>query len=185
MGRGFGKNLPQRQSPQRRRDPVAAAPSNQELVGETLAPYVRSLPMVIEAMLDLAEVSAADCLYDLGCGDGRIVIAAARRGAKAVGIERDPKLIEIAQAEAVQAGVAEQVSFWQADLRTVDLSVATVVTLYLLPRTQLALRERLRSQLRPGSRIVTHSFDLGDWLPTRTTGVADVINTYPIYLWQL
>ncbi len=154
--------------------------------GVRLAPYVRTLPVVIEAMLQLGQVSEQDQLYDLGCGDGRIVITAAELyGARGLGVDLDPERIQEARQQARARGVADQVRFKVMDLQKLDLSPATVVTLYLLPETQLQIRDKLRRELHPGARILTHSFHLGDWLPTATTQVSDVINTYSIYLWQI
>ncbi len=153
---------------------------------ESLAPYVRTLPLVIDAMLDLAQVRGDDLLYDLGCGDGRIPIRAAQRcGTRGLGVDIDPERILEAQQAAQAAQVQDRVSFRQQDLLTLDLSPATVVTCYLLPRSHLLIRDKLRTELRPGARLVTHTFDMGDWPPTATTTVSDVINTYTIYLWRI
>ncbi|MFT0812234.1 SAM-dependent methyltransferase [Synechococcus sp. OH20] len=152
----------------------------------SLAPYVRTLPSVVDAMLDLAQVGREDVLYDLGCGDGRILIRAAQRfGTRGVGVDIDPERILEAQQRAQEAQVQDRVIFLQQDLLNLDLAPATVVSCYLLPRSHLLIRDKLRSQLRPGARLVTHSFDMGDWPPTATTTVSDVINTYTIYLWQI
>lgn len=153
---------------------------------QSLAPYVRTLPVVIEAMLQLAQVGSEDLLYDLGCGDGRIVIRAAEGyGAKGLGVDLDPERIREAKQQAKARGVTDRVQFKRLDLLKLDLSPATVVTLYLLPDTQLQIRKKLRQELQPGARIVSHSFDLGDWQPTGTAQASDVINIYPIYLWQV
>lgn len=143
-------------------------------------PYVPTPETVVSAMLRLAEVKKGDVLYDLGSGDGRIVIAAARRyGIRAVGIDIDPRRIAEANAKAREAGVANRVRFIQQDLFDADFSEATVVTLYLLPRLNLKLRPKLLADLRPGTRIVSHGFDMGDWKPERVVEVGN--NT--IYLW--
>ncbi len=153
---------------------------------QSLAPYVRTLPIVVDAMLKLARVSADDRVYDLGCGDGRIVIAAAQQyGAHGLGVDLDPDRIHEAKQQARQLGVADRVRFRQQDLLSLNLAPATVVALYLLPNSHLRLRDKLRAELAPGSRIVTHSFDLGDWAPSQTGQVSDVINTYPVYLWEI
>ncbi|MBD2103690.1 class I SAM-dependent methyltransferase [Leptolyngbya sp. FACHB-261] len=137
-------------------------------------------------MLALAQVTAEDLVYDLGCGDGRIVITAAEQwGARGLGVDLDPERIREAKQRAKQAGIEHLVRFKQQNLLNLKLSPATVVALYLLPGSNLRLRDKLRSELAPGSRIVTHSFDMGDWPPSQVTQVSDVINTYPIYLWQL
>ena len=137
-------------------------------------------------MLNLGQVTETDCLYDLGCGDGRILITAAQRyGVKGIGVDLDPERIQEANNAARQRGLIPQIRFKCQDLLNVDLSSATVVTFYLLPESNLRLRQKLQKELAPGSRIITHSFDMGDWLPTRTTQVSDVINTYNIYLWEI
>ncbi|MEN9232387.1 MAG: methyltransferase domain-containing protein [Thermostichus sp. DG02_5_bins_236] len=147
---------------------------------------MRTLPVVIDAMLDLAQVRGEDTLYDLGCGDGRVLIRAAQRfGTRGVGVDIDPERILEARQQAQAAGVQDQVNFLQQDLLTLDLAPATVVSCYLLPRSNLLIRDKLRSELQAGARLVTHSFDMGDWLPTATTTVSDVINTYTVYLWQI
>lgn len=123
---------------------------------------------VVDAMLALAGVGPGDRLLDLGSGDGRIVITAAQRwGIEATGVEIDPALIERARAEAQRAGVAHHAQFIEADLFKVDLTQATVITMYLLPDVNLLLRPRLQ-QLRPGTRLVSHDWDMGDWEPDRT-----------------
>lgn len=155
-------------------------------LGVRLAPYVRTLPVVIEAMLQLGQVSPSDWVYDLGCGDGRIVIRAAEGyGARGLGVDLDRERIREARQGARARGVADRVQFKSMDLMQLDLAPATVVTLYLLPDTQLQIRDKLRRELKPGAKILSHSFDLGDWTPTATTQVSDVINTYSIYLWQV
>jgi len=152
----------------------------------SLAPYVRSLPLVIDAMLELGQVTAEDCVYDLGCGDGRMLLTAAqRRGVRGLGVDIDPERIKEANAAAHQLGLLSQVRFQQQDLLTLDLSPATVVMFYLLPQSNLKLRQKLQRELAPGSCILTHSFDMGDWPPTGTAQVSDVINTYNIYLWRV
>lgn len=167
-GRGFGSALPPK--------PCGLPPGY-------LAPYVRTLPRVIEALLDLGQVGPKDRLLDLGCGDGRIVLAAAARGAQGIGVDLDPERIREAQAQAETLGLSDQVHFEVQDLLNADLSKATVVSAYLLPQANLKLRHKLQTELRPGSRLLTHSFDMGDWIPTQTAEVADVINRYPLYLW--
>jgi 2-polyprenyl-3-methyl-5-hydroxy-6-metoxy-1,4-benzoquinol methylase len=141
-------------------------------------PFVPSPEAVVEKMLELAKVSSKDVVYDLGSGDGRIVIAAAKKGARAIGVDIDPERIRESQANAKEAGVAKRVKFVQQNLFDTDLSNATVVTLYLLPGVNMKLRPKLQT-LRPGTRIVSHSFDMGDWKPVKTAEVdgADV------YLW--
>ena len=131
-------------------------------------PYEPSPPEVVTAMLQLADVRKDDVVYDLGSGDGRIVIAAAREfGARAVGIDIDPKRIEESNANARRANVTDRVRFLQGDLFESDFSEATVVTLFLWPHINMKLRPKLVA-LRPGTRIVSHVHDLGDWKPART-----------------
>jgi SAM-dependent methyltransferase len=143
-------------------------------------PYVPTPDAVVSAMLRLAQVKRGDVLYDLGSGDGRIVIAAAKRyGVRGTGIDIDPQRIREANANARRAGVAKQVRFLNQDLFETDFSDATVVTLYLLPRLNLKLRPKLLAELRPGTRIVSHGFDMGDWQPARTREVGNTT----IYLW--
>ena len=128
--------------------------------------YVPTPTAVVEAMLTIARVTSADVVYDLGSGDGRIVIEAARKyGARGVGIELDAELVKRAREGAREAGVADKVSFVQADLFKTDLSPATVVTLYLSPSINLRLRSKFERELRPGARLVSHRFPVGDWKP--------------------
>ncbi len=136
------------------------------------APCVSTPPEVVDAMLDLAQVHSNDTLYDLGSGDGRVVIAAARRfRARGVGIEQNPGLVREAAAAAQKAGVSHLVRFVQDDFFQAKLAEATVVTLYLLPEVNLALRPKLWRELRPGTRIVSHAFGMGDWRPRRTVEI--------------
>jgi len=136
-------------------------------------PYVSTPEAVVDEMLEIARVGAKDIVYDLGSSDGRIVIAAAKRfGARGVGIEIDPELVREATENSEQAGVAHLVRFAEADFFTVDLSEATVVTLYLLPEVNRQLLPKLRAELRPGTRIVSYKYDLGDWAPEKTVRVS-------------
>ncbi|MEW6299302.1 MAG: class I SAM-dependent methyltransferase [Thermodesulfobacteriota bacterium] len=145
-------------------------------------PYVPTPPNVVEEMLRLANVTADDVLYDLGCGDGRIVITAARQfGARGVGVDINPQRISEAEANARQAGVTDRVRFLQQDLFEADLRDATVVTLYLLPTVNLKLRPVLLHALRPGARVVSHEFHMDDWRPDRTVRVDD----HKVYLWVI
>ena len=118
---------------------------------------------LVEAMLDLAQVGAADRLIDLGSGDGRIALAAARRGATALGIEIDSGLVARARSRARDQGLGDRASFLSEDLFTTPLRTATVVTLYLLTEVNLRLRPRLLAEMTAGSRLVSHAFDMGDW----------------------
>jgi len=144
--------------------------------------YVPTPPKVVDAMLELARVTADDVVYDLGSGDGRIPIEAARRhGATGVGIELDPKLVTLAKAGAAEAGVARKVRFSRTDIFKTNLSKATVVTLYLSPTINLRLREKLRRELAPGSRVVSHRFDMGDWKPDDER----VVDGIHVFLWTI
>jgi ribosomal protein L11 methylase PrmA len=135
-------------------------------------PYVGTPPQVVEAMLALAGVTRNDVIYDLGCGDGRIVITAAQKyGARGVGIDIDSQRIRESNENAQKAGVTAQVRFAQQDLFETDLREATVVMLYLLPSVNLKLRPKLLSELRPGTRIVSHNYDMGDWVPEKVVTV--------------
>jgi len=122
---------------------------------------------VIAAMLDMAKVMPNDFLIDLGSGDGRIVIAAAKRGAKALGIEYNPDMVELSKGNAQKAGVSERASFKQADIFETDFSQATVVSMYLLPELNMRLRPKILD-MKPGTRIVTHAFDMEDWEADQT-----------------
>lgn len=130
------------------------------------APYVSTPQEVVREMLRLARVGPGDVLYDLGCGDGRIVITAAREhGARGVGIDIDPARIAEAQSGARRAGVEDRVRFAVQDLFATDFSPASVVALYLYPELNAKLKPRLLAQLKPGSRVVSHEFSVGDWAP--------------------
>lgn len=140
---------------------------------------------VVTAMLKLAAVTKNDVVYDLGCGDGRIVIAAARQfGARGVGVDIDPERIAEANAAAIKAGVADKVKFFVGDIfdPNLEISDATVVALFLLQSMNERLRPRLQSELRPGSRIVANSFTLGDAWPAQKT---QVVGNSIIYLWTV
>jgi precorrin-6B methylase 2 len=145
--------------------------------------FVPTPPEVVAAMLKVARVGKGDVIYDLGSGDGRIVITAVKDfgAARGVGIDIDPERIAEASANALQAGVADRVTFLNQDLFTTNLSEATVVTLYLLPSLNLRLRPKLLSDLRPGTRIVSHAFDIGDWVPEQTLYVGG----RTVYFWTV
>jgi len=135
-------------------------------------PFVPTPPEVVDEMLRLADVKAGDVLYDLGCGDGRIVIAAAKRyGVKAVGIDIDPVRIGESNENAAQAGLTGKVRFIQQNLFEADFKDATVVTMYLLTSVNLRLRPKLLAELKPGTRLVSHSFEMGEWRPDKTSVV--------------
>ena len=154
-----------------------------------LAPFVPTPQSVVEMMLTMAEVTKNDVVYDLGSGDGRIVITAAKKyRAKGVGFEIDEDLIKEAREKARKEGVSHLVEFRKQDVMTVDLSPATVVTLYLLPEANLRLRPRILSQLRVGARVVSHNYDMGDWAPLRAAEVRDTESSHSlhwVYLWRI
>lgn len=154
--------------------------------GESLAPYVPTPYDVVNRMLELADVSRDDVVYDLGCGDGRIVITAAERfGARGVGIDYDPERIAEANANAARRGVQDLVTFIQQDAMEADVSEATVVTLYLLSSSNRRLRPILTRQLRPGARIVSHAFRMGDWRPDVTHEFEDERGTArTLHMWR-
>jgi len=145
---------------------------------------VRTPLVVVNEMLRLAAVTADDVVYDLGSGDGRILIAAARdRGARGVGLEIDPALVRESTERARRLGLGERLSFRQQDLFQADLGPATVVTLYLSAELNRRLRPKLLSELRPGARVVSHNFDMGDWAPLRTLQVSSNEGSHTLYLW--
>jgi hypothetical protein len=131
-------------------------------------PYVQTPMHVVRRMLQLADVERNDVVWDLGSGDGRIVIEAAKRGAQAVGYEIDPRLIRESIVNARRARVAARTKFVERDLFTLNFATPSVVTMYLLPEFNMKLRPRLLEQMRPGSRIVSHEWDMGDWQPDET-----------------
>jgi SAM-dependent methyltransferase len=163
--------------------PLASAA--QKTVTPTRMPdviYVPTPPEVVKAMLETAGVTAKDLVYDLGCGDGRIVIEAAKTyGARGVGIDIDPERIKEATANAAKAGVGDRVKFTQADLFETDLSPATVVTLYLLESLNLKLQPKLVSELKAGTRIVSHAFSMGPWTPDKEL----TVEGRRVYLWTI
>ena len=147
-----------------------------------VAPYAATEDGVAEAMLDLAQVRAGDHVVDLGCGDGRIVLAAARRGATGLGVDIDGQLIDLANRLAQQQGLAGRARFLQQDLFDTDLAPATVVTIYLFPTIMARVAEKLQASLRPGTRVVSHDFALPGWRPQRlelveAPGKRDAIGT--------
>ena len=145
-------------------------------------PYVPTQEEVVAEMLSTAGVKKGDVLYDLGCGDGRIVITAAQQfGIRGVGIDIDPARIKEARLNAEKAGVTSLVKFIEQDLFESKIGEATVVTLYLLPAINLKLRPKLFRELKPGTRIVSHAFDMGDWKPEKQLDV----NGETIYYWVI
>ena len=147
-------------------------------------PYVPTHQALVDEMLGMARVGKNDVLYDLGSGDGRIVITAASRyGTRGVGYDLDPERIQEARDNARRAGVTELVRFEQQDIFTAKFDDATVVTMYLLPDVNLRLRPRLLAELKPGTRIVSHNYDLGDWQPLqrKTMDITGINHT--LFLW--
>ena len=134
--------------------------------------WVPTVPALVDKMLDMAHVTAGDVLIDLGSGDGRTVIAAARRGARALGIEYNADMVELSTQNAAKEGVSAQATFVKADLFDTDLSKATVVTMFLLPDINVRLRPKIL-ELAPGTRIVSNTFTMGDWMPDETTKIED------------
>jgi cyclopropane fatty-acyl-phospholipid synthase-like methyltransferase len=164
---------------------LAGVPASAQPFKGTKQPDVRYVPSpdsVVDAMMELAHVTASDVVYDLGSGDGRIPIAAAKRGAFGVGIEIDARLNREAADNANKAGVSERVRFVTQDLFEAEISQATVVTLFLLPRINQELIPKLRRELKPGTRIVSHQFDMGEQWPAEKS---QDVNGLTIYLWTL
>jgi SAM-dependent methyltransferase len=145
--------------------------------------FVATPQSVVDAMLELAHVTSADVVYDLGSGDGRIPITAAKKyGARGVGIEIDSRLARESTGNAVRAGVGDRVRFVNADLFEANISEATVVTLFLLPRLNLQLMPKLKRELKPGTRVVSHYFHMGDeWPPDESQDVDGLM----IYMWTI
>jgi len=138
----------------------------QGLEKELDTPYVPTPQVVVDRMLDMAQLKSGETVIDLGSGDGRIMIEAARKyGARGFGVEIDPKMVKISNERAVKAGVADRVKFLQQDLFKTDFHEANVLTLYLLPDVNLALRPKILAELKPGSRVVSHDYGMGDWHP--------------------
>src|SRR3954466_9404814 len=159
---------------------VAAAPAWAQRMPDVI--YVPTPPDVVEEMLKIADVKKGDVLYDLGSGDGRIAVTAAKRyGIRAVGIDIDPERIREANANAKKAGVTNLVRFRAEDLFKADFREATVVTLYLLPDLNVKLRPRLWSELKPGTRVVSHQFDMADWKAED----AVELNGRTVYFWTI
>lgn len=153
----------------------------------TDVPFLVTPPEIVDQMLRLARVGPDDVVYDLGSGDGRLVIAAVRdfRARQGVGIEIDGALVATSREYARRAGVADRVTFVEQDLFTADLSAASVVTLYLTREVNLRLRPKLLAELRPGTRVVSFNFDMGDWEPTAMIRADVNARVTPVYLWVL
>ncbi len=152
-----------------------------------IVPFVPTPQEIVERMLELAQVKKGDVVYDLGSGDGRIVITAAKKyGVKAVGFEIDPDLLKQSRENIKKEGVAQLAAIREQDIMTVDLSPASVVTMYLLPEVNLRLRPTVWRQLKPGSRVVSHDFDMGDWKPVKSESIKDRSGwDHTLYLWRV
>lgn len=163
--------------------PAKSAFSQAEPARRPDVPYVPTPQPVVDKMLDMAKVKKGDVLYDLGCGDGRIVITAAKeRGARGVGIDLNPQRISEAEANAKEAGVTDRVKFMEGDLFKANFADATVVTLYLLPDVNQRLRPQLWKQLKVGTRVVSHDFDMGaEWPPEKV----EKIGNKTLYFWTI
>ncbi|HKX51875.1 MAG TPA: class I SAM-dependent methyltransferase [Candidatus Binatia bacterium] len=153
----------------------------QDLESKKIVPFVPTPQEVVDKMIELGGVKKGDVVYDLGSGDGRIVITAAKKGARAVGFDVDGDLVKESRESIRKAGLEKLAEIKQQDILTVDLSPATVVTMYLLPDVNLKLKPNLLKQLKPGSRVVSHAFDMGDWKPDKT----ERVNGRTIYLWTI
>jgi SAM-dependent methyltransferase len=149
-------------------------------------PFAASVDEVVDTMLRTAEVTDKDTVYDLGCGDGRIVIAAASKyGARGVGVDINPIRIKESRRNARNAGVSQKVTFIEQDLLKTDLSQATVVAIYLDPKMNLRLRPKLLRELQPGARVVSNSFDMGDWKPDKVVKLTVAGSECTIYFWAI
>jgi len=159
----------------------------QDHESKKIVPYVPTPQDVVDRMLEMAQVKKGDVVYDLGSGDGRIVVTAAKKyGVKAIGYEIDPERIRESHENIKKAGVEKLVEIKQQDIRTVDLSGASVLTMYLLPEVNMMLRPNIWNQMKPGSRVVSHDFDMGDWKPVKTEHVKDASGwDHTLYLWRL
>ena len=152
-----------------------------------IVPYVPTPQEVVDRMLELAQVKKGDVVYDLGSGDGRIVVTAAKKyGVRAIGFEIDPERIKESTENIKKAGVGHLVEIRQQDIRSVDLSAASVLTMYLLPEVNLMIRPNIWKQMEPGSRVVSHDFDMGDWKPLKTENIKDSSSwDHTLYLWHV
>jgi Methyltransferase domain len=161
---------------------LSGALAEDDILFERETPYVPTPPDVVERMLDMANLKSGEYLIDLGSGDGRIVVTAAQRGARAYGVDLNPKRVAEGVANAAKAGVSDRATFEVKDLFDTDISKADVVTTYLLPLVNLDLRPRLLEQMRPGARLVTHAFHMGDdWWPD----ASDNIRGRVLFAWTI
>ena len=155
--------------------------------GKKIVPYVPTPQEGEDPMLKIEKVKKGDVVYDLGSGDGRIVVTAAKKyGVKAIGFEIDPERIKESAENIKKAGVGDLVEIRQQDIRTVDLSQASVLTMYLLPEANLMIRPNIWKQMKPGSRVVSHDFDMGDWKPLKKENIKDASSwDHTLYLWHV
>jgi SAM-dependent methyltransferase len=164
----------------------AFSQTRQRPVRKPDVPFTTSVDEVVDMMLKTAEVTDKDTVYDLGCGDGRIVIAAASKyGARGVGVDINPIRVKESRRNARKAGVSQKVTFIEQDLFKTDLSQATVVAIYLDPKVNLRLRPKLLRELKPGSRVVSNSFDMGDWKPDKVVKLTVAGSDCFIYYWAI
>lgn len=165
---------------------VAQAPATKKAPKALDVPYVPTHLDIVDEMLAMARVGPNDVLYDLGSGDGRIVIAAAKQfGTRGVGYDIDPDRVREANANARRAGVTDKVKFVHGDIFAADIKDATVVTLYLLPDVNLRLRPKLLSDLKPGTRVVSHNYDMGDWVPEKSKRMEVHGSDHFVYFWTI
>ncbi len=164
---------------------VEASPVRTTAERELDVPYVPTPDVIVDAMLKMAEVKGSDVLYDLGSGDGRIPIAAAKKfGTRGVGIDLNPVRVEEANANAEKAKVTDKVRFIEGDIFEADFSEATVVTLYLLPGVNLKLRPKIQD-MKPGTRVVSHNYDMGDWEPETFRKISVDGTDHYVYFWRV
>lgn len=163
---------------------IGGAAAVQQQLFHPEVPFVPTPHEVVAEILRLADVGKADVLYDLGCGDGRIVVTAAKKyGCRGVGIDIDPERIQDSQKNAAKEGVEDKVRFIESDLFDADISKASVVTLYLLSRVNIRLRPKLLSELKPGTRVVSHDFDMDEWEADEISYIEDDWETHSIFFW--
>jgi SAM-dependent methyltransferase len=163
-----------------------AAQIERKIVHKPDVPFTGTVNEVVDAMLNTARVSEQDTVYDLGCGDGRIVIAAARNyGARGVGVDINPSRIKESKQNAKKAGVDQKLRFITQDFFKTNLSQATVVAIYLDPKVNLRLRPKLLRELKPGARVVSNSFDMGNWKPDQTVKLTVAGSECVVYCWTI
>ena len=168
-------------------DPTGVLISEEPDRSKSLAPYVPTPMEIVEEMLKMVDVKSSDVVYDLGCGDGRIVVMAAKKyGARGVGVDYDPERVREARALAQEEGVEKRVRIIQHDAMTVDFSSATIVTLYLLPESNAKLRPRLEKLLPVGARVVSHDFDMPVWKAIKIKNITDKKDReHTLYFWKI